>query len=285
MIAMLMLALATPQTTPVPPLLFEREAEQRPEMLILGSPHLANNNRDVVNMKIGDVTTPKRQREIVALVDALARFNPTHVAIEWATSDQATLDKRYADYRAGRHALTANERDQIGLRLAAKLNLPRVDAVDWSGMPPGTEADWNYVTWAEKNGMTARFAAMRQHTQEQVLRDERFMACSAIPDWYRRYNAPAARADAHAIYYDYALLGGVEHNPGANWVGTWYARNLKIFANLVRIAPKPSDRVVVIYGAGHAPLLDRFARESGAFAVADTLAHLPPPGPHVANCR
>lgn len=285
MIATLMLALAMPQAAPVPPLLFERKAEQRPQMLILGSPHLANNNRDVVNTKIGDVTTPERQREIVALVDALARFRPTHVAVEWKTSDQAGLDKRYADYRAGRHVLTANERDQIGLRLAAKLNLPRVDAVDWSGMPPGTDADWNYIAWAEKNGMAARFAAMRQHTQEEVSGDERFMACAAIPDWYRRYNAPAARADAHAIYYDYALLGGVEHNPGANWVGTWYSRNLKIFANLVRIAPKPTDRVLVLYGAGHAPLLDRFARESGAFAVADTLAYLPPSGPRAPNCR
>ena len=62
MIAPLMLALAMPQTVPVPPLLFERKTEERPQMLILGSPHLANNNRDVVNTKIGDLTTHERQR-------------------------------------------------------------------------------------------------------------------------------------------------------------------------------------------------------------------------------
>jgi hypothetical protein len=283
MIAALMLTLAVPQAAPQPPLLIERKAEERPQLLILGSPHLANNNRDVVNTKIGDVTTPERQREIVALVDALARFRPTHVAIEWKTKDQTGLDKRYADYRAGRYTLSANERDQIGLRLAAKLGLPRVDAVDWNDVPPGTEADWDYAAWAEANGMKPRFDAMRANLQAEVAGDEARMACTAIPDWYRHYNTADMRSGAHRRYYDFALLGGVEHNPGANWLGSWYGRNMKIFANLVRIAPKPTDRVLVLYGFGHSFLLDEYARQSGAFAVADALDYLPAAKP--SSCR
>src|SRR3546814_6069159 len=89
----------------------------------LGSPHLANNNRDIANVHVEDVTTPAHQREIETLVDALARFRPTRIAIEWPSSDQAGLDKRYAAYRAGTLPVSANERDQIALRLAAKLGL------------------------------------------------------------------------------------------------------------------------------------------------------------------
>lgn len=109
---------------------------EKPVLLVVGSPHLANNNRDVVKTSIEDVLTPARQREVEALVEHLARFRPTRVAVEWDAADQAGLDRRYADYRAGRLRLTANERDQIALRLAAKLNLRGVDAVDWSGDAP-----------------------------------------------------------------------------------------------------------------------------------------------------
>src|SRR3546814_5205238 len=79
------------------PLLLDRTAEQRPELLILGSPHLANNNRDIANVHVEDVTTPAHQREIETLVDALARFRPTRIAIEWPSSDQAGLDKRRSE--------------------------------------------------------------------------------------------------------------------------------------------------------------------------------------------
>ena len=42
------------------------------------------------------------------------------------------------------HTLTRDERDQLGLRLAAKLDLPRVDAVDWLDGPPGKDEDYDF---------------------------------------------------------------------------------------------------------------------------------------------
>ncbi len=49
---------------------------------------------------------------------------------------------------------------------------------------------------------------------------------------------------------------------------------LRIFDRLVDPADSPDDRVVIIYGADHAYLLNRFAEGSGAFVrmgVADVL--------------
>ncbi len=106
------------------------QSPERPSLLIVGAPHFDNPGRDTVNVRVPDVLSPERQREIEALVARLAAFRPTRVAVEWPAEAQARLDQRYADYRAGRRALTANEIDQIGLRLAARLGLPRVDAVD-----------------------------------------------------------------------------------------------------------------------------------------------------------
>src|SRR3546814_17004198 len=78
------------------PLLLDRTAEQRPELLILGSPHLANNNRDIANVHVEDVTTPAHQREIETLVDELARFRPPRIAIAWPSTNQAGPQTRNA---------------------------------------------------------------------------------------------------------------------------------------------------------------------------------------------
>jgi uncharacterized protein DUF5694 len=260
------------------PILIPATSVERPTLLIIGSPHLANNNRDLVNARIEDVTTTNRQREIEVLVEHLAQFRPTRIAIEWDAGDQSGLDRRYADYRSGRLTLTANERDQIALRLAAKLDLSRVDAIDWNGDPPGKEEAYNFMSWAAQNGQAGRLEKLRSEGQASTDAQTARWRCLPIADWYRELNTPAARASSHRAYYDIATIGNTRESPGAAWVGAWYARNLRIFNRIAEIA-KPVDRVLVLYGSGHAYLLDQFARESAAFIVADTLSYLPAPQP------
>jgi hypothetical protein len=245
-----------------------------PELLILGSPHLANHNRDIANVHVEDVRTPERQREIEAVVAGLAAFKPTRVAVEWSADKQADLDKRYADYRAGRYALSADEIDQIGLRLAARLGLPRVDAINWNEMPPGQESDYDFPAWADAHGRGDEWKGLAAASQARADAEARLMACTPISAWYRRFNTPDYRRNDQRAYYAIATFGNQASNPGAAWVGAWYARNLRILDNLRAVA-RPGDRIVVIYGAGHGFLIDQQARESGAFRVADTLAYLP----------
>jgi len=251
------------------------QADDKPALLIVGMPHFGNPGRDIVNTRVGDVTTPERQREIAAIVERLAAFRPTRVAVEWPVDAQARLDQRYAEYRAGRYQLGANETDQIGLRLAARLGLERVDAVDWSAMPPGVEADYDFPAWAEAHGRGDAWRARVQRQQAEADAAARLMGCTPISSWIRRLNTPEARRDMQRPYYEIARMGANATNPGAAWVGTWYARNLRILNNLVALAPRAEERVIAIYGAGHGFLLDQQAREAGAFAVVDTLDYLP----------
>lgn len=250
-------------------------AQEKPALLIVGTPHFGNPGRDIANAQVPDVTAAARQREIEAVVDALAVFRPTRVAVEWPAARQAELDRRYAEFRAGRYTLSADERDQIGLRLAARLNLARVDAVDWNENPPGADADYDFPAWAEAHGRGAEWQAHVRELQEMVAAETGLMACTPVSTWARRLNTPDYRRESQRFYYDIAQLGDAASNPGAAWVGSWYARNLRILNNLVALAPRPTDRVVAIYGAGHGFLLDQQARESGRWDVADTLAFLP----------
>lgn len=251
------------------------EAQSKPALLIVGTPHFGQAGSHIVNLRVSDVTTPERQREIEGVVESLATFRPTRVAVEWPANAQARLDQRYADYRAGRYELSASERDQIGFRLAARLGLERVDAVDWNETPPGDEADYDFPAWAEANGRGDEWQAWVDRQQAETDATARLMECTPISSWIRRLNTPEGRSNIQLPYYEIARMGDNAANPGAAWVGAWYARNLRILNNLTALANGPEDRVVAIYGSGHGFLLDQQAREARVFEVANTLDYLP----------
>ncbi|PXA83828.1 hypothetical protein DMC47_42245 [Nostoc sp. 3335mG] len=242
--------------------------------MVVGLPHFGNPGRDIADSKVENVLTPGRQREIAELVDRLAAFRPNHVAVEW--ENQAKLDQRYADYRAGKLKLDADEDDQIGLRLAAKLGLPRVDAVDWNQDAPGKDEDYDFPGWLKAHGRGAEWDAYLKTSQAEADADTAFQHCHPIADWVRYYNDAAGTERMARPYFTIATFGDTAQNPGAAWDGTWYARNLRIYYNLLRAGGAPGDRTIAIFGAGHGPLLRSDAAQSGRFAVVDVLRYLRP---------
>jgi hypothetical protein len=261
---------ASPQTTPTAPPATAVEA--RPQLLVVGFAHLDNPGRDLTNVAVDDVLAPRRQAEIAAIAERLAAFRPTHVAVEMKAARQAELDERYRAFRAGSYPLGRSETDQIGLRVAARVGHDRVYAVDWNEAPPGAEADYDFVTWAPANGKQPQLDALMAGAQAQAAAS--VPGATSLLPWLRGLNEPAALAASHQRYFEIARIGDARVNPGAAWVGSWYGRNLRIFANLAALADRPDARVLVIYGQGHAFLLREFAAQSGAFVVADPVAVL-----------
>jgi hypothetical protein len=252
-------------------LIRERAAKQRPTLLILGVSHFDNPGRDVVNIKVDDVMAASRQKEIAQVAAALAAYHPNFVAVEWPRDKQEKLDARYKDFQAGRYALTSDERDQLGLRVAAALNLSRVNAVDWNDEPPGDEKLYAWDQYAESHGQKELMAAITDPARTLGLIPQGSLSIGA---WLVKMNSAESLAASQRNYFDIAAIGDEREQPGANWVGYWYGRNLKIFNNLVLLTDRPADRILVIYGAGHAYLLRQFARESGAFRLVDVDAVL-----------
>lgn len=245
-------------------LLRERIASERPALMVLGVPHFANPGRDLVNRRVEDVLAEPRQREIESLVSQLAAFKPTVIAVEWPADKQAALDDRYRAYREGKYVLGRHEIDQVGLRLAARLGLGHVVAADWNLAGPGDADSYDWPAYASSSGQQTVLDAIVDPTR--TLGDTP-LGNLTIGGWLRRMNEPETLAASHRNYFDIAVIGDAKAQPGAAWVGHWYARNLRIFATLSGLVNNRDDRVLAIYGAGHAYLLNQFSSESGAFEV------------------
>lgn len=252
-------------------LLHERTPGQQPSLLVLGSGHLNNPGRDLFNTKVDDVLADPRQKEIAAIVEQLAAFRPTHIAVEWPAKSQARLDARYRDYREGRLQLGRDETDQLALRLAAKSGLSRVYAVDWNEEPPGSDQDYDWPAYGQAHGQKALVAAIGDPKRAIGIVA---LGTQSLGSWLLQLNEPETLLAGHRNYFDWARVGDHERQPGANWVGAWYARNLRIFNNIVDLTDRSQDRILVIYGQGHAYLLRQFATESRALRLVDVDAVL-----------
>lgn len=64
-----------------------------------------------------------------------------------------------------------------------------------------------------------------------------------------------------------AYVGFPDHHIGADLVGEWYKRNLRIYANIWQAVEPDTDRVVVMIGQGHVWTLRQFFRENPDFEV------------------
>jgi hypothetical protein len=231
-------------------------------LLLLGTFHMANPGRDVFNARVDDVRAPARQAELRAVVDGLKRFTPSRVAVELAPEAEEAFNQDYAAYRAGAFELTANERHQIGFRVAAELGHERIHAIDWN------EADGDLGEALEyaREHQPAIYDEVMAWGAAMVEGIQARLAGGSIGDALRWVNDPETLRRDHRVYLSLARIGDGARYVGNEWVKGWYERNLKIYANLARITA-PGERILVIYGSGHIPLLAQFARDSGLYAL------------------
>ena len=222
------------------------QSDGRPEILVLGTYHMANPGRDIVNMQADDVLSPKRQREMAQLIEVLKKFRPTKIAIEVNVGSKRAAQE-YADYLAGKRAQSRNENDQIGYRLAKELGHTTVYAVDEDGDFPYTRV----LNYAKANGRAEQFAAMEAGVRARVKGEGDFLQSHTVLEMLQLMNSDSSAAKAVASYYDFVPYGEPYEYAGPDLIAAWFQRNIRIYRNIVALVESPNDRILVLYGAGH----------------------------------
>lgn len=269
-------ATVTPATPPMIRLLLSAcllcaaavtHAVEPARVMVVGTYHFANPGHDLHNVAADDVTTPARQAELQAVTDALAKFEPTVVAVEWPAAE---ADAAYVQYLDGSLAPTANEVVQLGFRLARQRGLALVHGIDVAGEFPYGELR----AWAEANGRSAELDALQQQAQAITEDITARQATQSIGAVLRHMNAPAFNRDSHGFYARMLRYGAGDAQPGVALVAAWERRNLAICARLLQ-SLQPGDRAVVFYGQGHAYLLQRCFAEMPGVEVVEANDYLP----------
>lgn len=241
----------------------------RPTVMLVGTGHWSNPGKDYQAADYGDMLAPKRQEEIRAALGQLAAFAPTKIALEVMPDRTDDLDDDYRRFRAGDLSLTADERHQIGFRLSAKMGHDRVFGIDWHDLD--RDIGWDVaVVAAQRLGqddLVTAFTKTSDDDKDEPSTGEMSLRDRTVSELLLDASDPMTLAGNHQVYMDLARVGLDNDYIGADVVLRWYDRNLKIFVNLCRIINSPEDRVLVLIGAGHLPLLRHFLEEAGAFAV------------------
>lgn len=220
-------------------------------VLLLGSIHFAS-NRDLVNAGGYDVTSPQRQDQLDELCDRVAAFVPSVVAVERLADNAAALQANYRDYLSGGRELAGSEDEQIGFRLGRRCGLQTVQAIDDMSLPFWVEA---LDTLVESDpGVRSRLDHVRAVGEADM---EKYLKAPTILEAFRLMNTSDQPERMLAPYMLMVPWSSAGEHPGAEAVANWYARNLRILANLMAVLD-PGDRAVVVIGAGHVGPLGHF---------------------------
>jgi hypothetical protein len=242
-------------------------AAEPARVLLVGTYHFGNPGQDQANVESVDVTVPARQAELQAVTDALARFEPTLVGVEWPAAAAST---QYAQYREGSLPPSSNEVVQLGFRLARQRGLDQVHGLDVPGEFPFEAVQ----AWAQANGRTDALGALMQQAQGITARITALQATHSIGGVLREMNTAQAIDEAAGFYTEFLRYGKGDDQPGVALNAAWSQRNLAICARLLQ-ALQPGDRAVVFYGQGHVHLLDQCLRVAPGVELVQANAFLP----------
>jgi hypothetical protein len=211
----------------------------------------------------------ERQREIHELVEQLAQFNPTKVAVEATPDQQSRLDSLYFAYVAGAWQLGANEIYQLGFRLAKRLGHSRVYAADAPSRPLLTQQEFAASMATLHLNIDTVMRQIQSEPWSQRFRqlytyDDSLKTVQTLSKHIAYLNSAERVRIGHGAYSvgAFKLLGPTAAYLGPDDATEWYNRNLRIYSNLQHLTERASDRVLMIIGAGHLPILRFIAQSS-----------------------
>jgi len=248
------------------------QSNKQIEVLTLGSFHFNFPNLDLIKTSKDDkidVLDTKYQKEIEDIVSRIAKFKPTVIVIEREPSEQAKYDSLYNQYLIGKYNLRRNEEEQIGFRIAKMMKLKSLNCVDSWGR------DYEVLNSVLERKDSLGYKQFMNYfnksadTLQQYFPKPIFKTKGIKAELIRQNTNDKIKTDLGTY-----LLGIFKYETkenvffGPDFVtGWWFNRNLRIFRNIQKINAKPTDRILVIFGAGHMNLLNLFFDSSPEYKL------------------
>jgi hypothetical protein len=252
------------------------KSQKKSKVMILGTFHFNDGGNDAYKPKFSvNIKSPGRQQEVKELLQILSKFKPTRVAIESMPQRQKFHDSLYTEFINKRYQPGENEIYQVSYRLAAMMGHKKVYTIDAPAR--GFDNELNIDSFA---------IAHHQQQYSDSLYIKMFFALYAKDDSLKSV-LPLRTALAYQnnperlrLGLGHYLIGDFKvaadgYYPGADGSTYWWNRNLRIFSNILRLAAASKDeRVFVMIGAGHLPILRFLAMACPEIEFVDAYTYL-----------
>jgi len=235
-----------------------------PQVLLVGSWHFNYPGLDAHQAEEEDrinIFSVRRQEELKELLDYIARFKPTKIAVEGGRNSGYII-RRFERWKSGERQLGASEVDQIAIRLMDRFHLDTLYGVD----------AWPLLLELRDNRDST---AQEQYTDE-ILERHYFGGEDPISSSYSEYYAYRNKMSVkHTLLEQFSYInsekvlnrgfgsyisGGQfdsENFEGPDALSMfWFNRNLRIYRNIQNIDHDENDRILVLFGAAHISILN-----------------------------
>jgi hypothetical protein len=230
--------------------------DQKAKVLVVGTFHFDFPGLDVVQHneedKIDVLKEPKKS-EVTELVEYIKKFKPNKIAIEAFESWKAT--EKLKKYKQGDFRDKRDERYQLGMRLATEFNLDTLYAIDADPMSEDLALlDSAYMEALWKDYDFQSDDSFIKMSYEWFDNETKSLSKVPLLEYFKHTNS----RESHLYNYGVYLLGDfkLDNARGADILSVWwYSRNVRIFRKLQEITENQDDRILVLFGNGHAAIL------------------------------
>ena len=230
--------------------------KEKAKILVVGTFHFDYPGLDVIKTdeknKIDVLKEPKKT-EITELINYIKKFKPTKIAIEARTEWNAT--EKFKNYKAGNSREKRDERYQIGFRIAQELNLDTIYSIDAPSFDDElAKLDTLYFKKLFKDYDFKSNDPLDEMYNKWSTYDDEIQAKTNLLKYFKYMNS----REVHNITFGSYLIGDfkLDKGRGADILSIWwYNRNLRIFRKLQEMTSNNKDRILVIFGNGHASIL------------------------------
>jgi len=244
--------------------------KEKAKVLIVGTFHFDYPGLDVIKTddknKIDVLNEPKKT-ETTELVNYIKKFKPTKIAIEAGTEWNA--NEKFKRYKTGNLRDKRDERYQIGFRIANELNLDTIYSIDATSFDDELmKLDTLYFKKLFKDYDFKSNDPLDEMFIKWSNYDDEIQAKTNLLKYFKYMNS----REVHNITYGSYLIGDfkIDNGRGADILSIWwYNRNLRIFRKLQEITSNSKDRILVIFGNGHASILRQLLESSPEYEFID----------------
>jgi len=212
--------------------------QKKVKILLLGIEKLPPSTADYFY----GITDLKREKELKEIQSNLVRFFPNKIFIDYPSIYQDKMDSMYSRFGATTNQPDADEFEQFGFKIAAKLQLKQLICIQ-----SFASFDLDSTDRSAKNNNQLNIIANRDSITNK-LQDELYhnILKMSIKDFLIYLNSKAVFQKDIDYYLRYTVKIGNESNyTGADEFVDFYSSILHSYANILRNI-QPSDKAVLV---------------------------------------